>query len=61
MVTCVVHRTNYHQSELLKTRFLCYPFFVAILQKRAAGMRYSATVKVVSEAMDATREIGAGN
>jgi hypothetical protein len=53
---CVVQRTNNAGAELLKTRFPHYSFFVAILLQHTLRLRHSATVKVVSEGIDAARE-----
>jgi hypothetical protein len=52
----VVQRTNYHHPELPNTRFSHYSSLVVILLKHAPLLRYSATVKVVYEAMNAARE-----
>jgi hypothetical protein len=52
----VVQRTNNRGAELLSRRFAHYSSFVAILLKQAPLLRHSATVKVVSEPIDAARE-----
>jgi hypothetical protein len=52
----VVRRTNNRRAKPLNTSFPYYSAFVAILLKHAPLLRHSATVKVISEAIDAARE-----